>query len=79
MRTVVKELLSPDGKRKVVIFRRDDGTFGFESVRFTDDSLERSWIPSGRLSECFARDERTAEAEASQAGSIVAGDHDSRD
>ena len=64
MRSIVKELISPDGKRKVQIFRRDDGSFGFEALRFSDEPLERGWIPDGRFSECFAEDEHTAESEA---------------
>ncbi len=64
MRTVVKELVARDGKQKVEIFRRDDGSFGFAVLRFSDESLELCWIPYGRFSECFADDKQTAESEA---------------
>ena len=60
----MKQLVAPDGKRKVEIFRREDGTFGFTSLRFSDDPRERCWIPHGRFSECFAPDAQTAEFEA---------------
>ena len=53
MKTPVHELISPDGKWKVQVFRRDDGTFGFESLRWSEDPLEMCWIPRGRHSGCF--------------------------
>ncbi|HCS48296.1 MAG TPA: hypothetical protein DIW61_08605 [Candidatus Aminicenantes bacterium] len=64
MRSIIKELMAHDGKRKVQIFRREDGTFGFEALRFSDETLEMCWIPDGRYSECFTGDEQTAESEA---------------
>jgi hypothetical protein len=64
MKALIKELLAPDGKWKVQIFRRDDGTFGFESLRFSEEPLEMCWIPHGRYSECFARTAEVAEREA---------------
>jgi hypothetical protein len=64
MKTVVRELVASDGMRKVVLYRRDDGTFGFESLRFSEDSLEKCWIPHGRFSECIASSADIAEREA---------------
>ena len=64
MTSVVKELLSCDGTRKVEIFRREDGSFGFEALRFSEEPPEHCWIPYGRFSECFASEEQTAESEA---------------
>lgn len=64
MKDIVKELLSPDGTRKVQIFQRSDGSFGFKSFRFSDDPLELCWIPHGRYSECFAPTAEAAEREA---------------
>ena len=64
MKQIVKELLAPDGTRKVQVFQRDDGSFGFESLRFSDHPLEMSWIPHGRFSECFAPSAEIAEHEA---------------
>lgn len=64
MMTIVNELVAPDGKRKVQVFRRDDGSFGFESLRFSEEPLEMCWIPHGRFSECFAPTADIAEREA---------------
>jgi hypothetical protein len=64
MRTIVKELVAPEGKRKVQIHRRDDGSFGFEALRFSEDPLERCWVPHGRFSECIAPSAEIAEREA---------------
>jgi hypothetical protein len=35
-------------KRRVVVFERDDGSFGFEEQRFSDEPLEMVWIPVGK-------------------------------
>jgi hypothetical protein len=35
-------------KRRVEIFERDDGSFGFEEQRFSDEPLEMAWIPVGK-------------------------------
>lgn len=64
MKTQINELLSPDGKWKVRIFRREDGSFGFESLRLSEEPLEMCWIPHGRFSECFAPTAEIAEREA---------------
>ena len=64
MNTIVKELLAPDGKWKVQVFRRGHGSFGFESLRFSEEPLEMCWIPHGRFSECFAPSADIAEREA---------------
>ena len=64
MESIVKELVAPDGRRKVQIFRRDNGTYGFESFRFDDDPLALCWVPYGRFSKCIADSEELAEHEA---------------
>lgn len=64
MRVIVNELVSPDGKRKVEIFRRADGSFGFESFRFSDEPLENCWIPENRRPVCVAATQEIAEREA---------------
>jgi len=64
MWTLVKEIVARDGKRKVNIFRRHDGSFGFESLRFSEEPLEMAWIPHGRFSECIAPSSEVAEREA---------------
>jgi hypothetical protein len=63
-KTIVKELIATDGKRKVQVFRRDDGSYGFESLRLSEEPLEMSWIPYGRFSECIAPSMEIAEREA---------------
>lgn len=64
IRQVVRELLAVDGKHKVEIFRRANGTYGFEVLFWSDEPSEMYWIPVGRYSECVAPDLATAEAEA---------------
>lgn len=66
MDEVIKEIIDTTGKRKVEIFKRNDGSFGFESWQFSDEPLENCWIPYGygRSSACFAADQEIAEREA---------------
>jgi hypothetical protein len=52
------------GKRKVQIFRRNDGSFGFQAFQFSEDPLEKCWILYGRFSECIALSAEIAEREA---------------
>jgi hypothetical protein len=63
-RHVEKELMAADGKHKVQIFRRDNGTYGFTVLRWSEGPFEQRWLLFGRYSECFAPDAATAEAEA---------------
>lgn len=62
MQKVLKAIEHPDGSRKVEIFRRDDGTFGFEAMKWAE--RERSWCIDGRFSVCFAASAEEAEREA---------------
>ena len=39
----IQTLLHPDGRRRVDIFQRDDGTFGFEEQQY--DSQQQAWYP----------------------------------
>ena len=64
MRSIVKELVSHDGKRKVQIFQREDGSFGFEALYWSDEPLELCWFPYGGFSECFTDDDQVAVSEA---------------
>jgi hypothetical protein len=61
---LIRELVAADGIRKVRIFEREDASFGFEALRYSDDPYELSWIPDGRYSECYADTAARAEAEA---------------
>ena len=38
-----RTILSQDGKRKVEIFQRQDGTFGFEEYFY--DTEDKAWCP----------------------------------
>lgn len=60
----VNTLVRPSGKFRVIIFQREDGSFGFEDQKFSDDILEQRWIPRGRYSECFCDSAETAAREA---------------
>jgi hypothetical protein len=62
--TILKEFVAADGKKKVQIFQRNDGSFGFESLRFSDDPMEMCWFPDGRFSVCIAESQEIAEREA---------------
>ena len=46
--TTIQTIQDEEGKRRVIIFQRADGTFGFEEERYSDDELEQCWIPYGR-------------------------------
>ena len=63
-RRVERELMAADGRHKVEIFRRENGTYGFAALRWSDEPLERCWVPFGRYSECFALDADSAVVEA---------------
>jgi hypothetical protein len=58
----VRTIFSGDRTRQVVIFRRSDGTFGFEELRFSEEEAE--WISHGRYSVSFTHSEEAALAEA---------------
>lgn len=61
---IIKELFSCDGTRKVEIYQREDGSFGFGSMYFSDDPREMSWCPLGGFSACYAENASIAEREA---------------
>lgn len=54
----------PTGSGWSEVFKRADGSFGFESLLFSDDPLEMAWIPHGKFSECFASTAEIATREA---------------
>jgi hypothetical protein len=41
----LQEIYSRDGKRRVVIYRRDTGTFFYDQEHFSEHPLELCWIP----------------------------------
>jgi hypothetical protein len=48
MRKVERTFWNKDGTRKVEIYRRPDGTFGFEELKYGQE--EQSWFPVGMYS-----------------------------
>jgi hypothetical protein len=60
--TTVKTLFSPDRFKKVRLFRRGDGTFGFEEWHFHAE--ENSWALFGQYSVSHCDSPERAEAEA---------------
>jgi hypothetical protein len=50
--TTVQTIYDDAKKRRVIILQREDGSFGFEEQRFSDEPLEMCWIPFGRYSVC---------------------------
>lgn len=51
MPIVKKTIVHPDGKRKVEVFQRADGSFGFEELHWRTD--EGCWCPFGKYSTAF--------------------------
>jgi hypothetical protein len=56
-----KSIYDEPHERRVIIFRRDGGSFGFEDQHYCD---EQCWIPTGRYSESFCDSAEGAENEA---------------
>jgi hypothetical protein len=50
-RQVVSTIYDASRKRRVHIFQRADGTFGFSEEQYLDDPREMCWTPIGRGSE----------------------------
>jgi len=48
----VKTIYDDTGKRRAIIFQRDDGTFGFDEEYFSDDPLEKCWVSASLHGEC---------------------------
>ena len=61
-RLTTKTIARANGRFKVTIFRRSDGTFGFEHWKC--GARERSWVLSGNFSECRVENAADAEREA---------------
>ena len=56
---VVRTIYSRDRLRRVEVFRRDDGSFGFKEDAFSDESFEQCWIDYAvRHSESFCPSEQ---------------------
>ena len=59
---IVKTIESEDGNQKLHIFQRENGTFGFEEMKFGED--EDAWFLVGRYSIAICESESTALREA---------------
>lgn len=58
----VKTLENSDGLRRVEIFVRSNGTFGFTELVW--DAEDQAWCPFGRYSDAFCATAQLAESEA---------------
>jgi hypothetical protein len=50
--STVQTIYDDAKKQRVIIFQREDGSFGFEEQRFSGEPLEMCWIPFGRYLAC---------------------------
>ncbi len=44
---IIQTIMFDDEKRRVVVFQRDDGSFGFEEQRYSEKPLESAWHEVG--------------------------------
>ena len=58
----IQTLYDDAKKRRVVIFEREDGSFGFEHQRFSEEPLEMAWIPYEQDCRCDTPERALAEA-----------------
>ena len=72
MREIKQTFVKSDGARKVEIFRRADGTFGFEELKFGQE--EGAWFPVGKYSIAIIDSLETAVKEAKGRVSWLAGE-----
>jgi hypothetical protein len=59
---VVKTIEHPAGDRRVEIYQRDNGTFGFDELVY--GTQERAWYPTGQYSFAIIDTAERAEQEA---------------
>ena len=59
---VVKTIVHPAVDLRVDIYERDNGTFGFEELKYAEE--ENAWHPTGRYSYAIMDTAETAEQEA---------------
>ena len=63
-RSEVRIIIDATGLRRVVIYRREASSFGFEEQHFSAVPEERCWLPVGRHSEAICPTEEIAITEA---------------
>jgi len=44
--TIIQSIVFDDQKRRVIVFRRDDGSFGFEEQQASDNPSKPEWTPT---------------------------------
>ena len=57
---IIQTLYDADRERRVLIFQRDDKTFGFEKEYFSIAEHENCWVPRGGHSTSIFDSEETA-------------------
>ena len=61
---VVEEIYCQNQKKRVVFFRREDGTYYYTPEYFSEDELEMCWVPSRQNSIGIYESQETAIREA---------------
>lgn len=62
--TTVRTISHADGKRRVHIVDRGDGTYGYEEEHFSDDPFEMCWVPRRQFPLTICDSSQRAEREA---------------
>ena len=44
---IIQTIAFDDQKRRVVVFQRDDGSFGFDEQHASDNPSKSEWVPVG--------------------------------
>lgn len=66
VKNVIKKIASEDRTRRVIVFQRTDGTFGFEAQHWSNDEKEQCWLPAGKYSAARTESAESALREALQ-------------
>ena len=64
MREIIQTIYSPDGRERVHIVRRANGSFGFEAEYFSAQPAEMCWCPRPQRPLCICDSAETALREA---------------
>jgi hypothetical protein len=64
MHAVLRTLVHPGGKRRVLILDLGGGRFGYQEERFSDEPEELCWLPQRQFPVCICDSPETAEREA---------------
>jgi hypothetical protein len=64
MEAVLRVLVHPAGKQRVLIVDRGGGRFGYQEERFSDHPEELCWLPQRQSPLCVCDSPETAEREA---------------